>query len=118
MHIVVVRQVEALWGAMKWMEDRMEALDTDHREEIEQAAQVAAQITTRASIWHTFSTSEGHSERMLNTPLRRSASSSLIARRSSTLTQIGPAEGGMLLCPRFHPKGSLRWAGKRSHTFG
>lgn len=48
--MVVVRQVEALWDAMKWMEDRMEAIDADRREEVQEAAQAAAQNTARVSI--------------------------------------------------------------------
>lgn len=40
-------QVDALWDAVKWMEDRMEIVDTDRRGELEDAARTAAQNTAK-----------------------------------------------------------------------
>lgn len=43
----VQRQVEALWDAVKWMEDRMEAIDVDRRRELQEASRDAAHNTAR-----------------------------------------------------------------------
>eukprot|EP00903_Cladosiphon_okamuranus_P008557 g8211.t1 len=43
-------QVDALWDAVKWMEDRMEIIDTDRRGELEDAARVAAQNTAKGEV--------------------------------------------------------------------
>lgn len=43
----VQRQVEALWDAMKWMEDRMEKIDAERREELQEASRAAAQNTAK-----------------------------------------------------------------------
>lgn len=40
-------QVDALWDAVKWMEDRMEAIDTERRGELEEASRTAAQNTAK-----------------------------------------------------------------------
>lgn len=36
-------QVEALWSAVKWMEDRMQAIDVQRNGELQHACRVAAQ---------------------------------------------------------------------------
>lgn len=41
------QQVEALWDAVKWMEDRVETIDVERREELQEASRVAAQNTAR-----------------------------------------------------------------------
>ncbi|CAM9243513.1 unnamed protein product, partial [Ectocarpus fasciculatus] len=43
-------QVEALWDAVKWMEDRMEAIDAERRGELEDASRTAAQNTAKAEV--------------------------------------------------------------------
>lgn len=43
-------QVDALWDAVKWMEDRMEIIDADRRGELEEAARTAAQNTAKVSL--------------------------------------------------------------------
>lgn len=40
-------QVDALWDAVKWMEDRMEAIDAERRGELEEASRTAAQNTAK-----------------------------------------------------------------------
>lgn len=40
-------QVEALWDAVKWMEDRVEAIDAERRGELEDASRTAAQNTAK-----------------------------------------------------------------------
>lgn len=42
-------QVDALWDAVKWVEDRMEIVDTDRRGELEDAARAAAQNTAKVN---------------------------------------------------------------------
>lgn len=42
-------QVDALWDAVKWMEDRMEIIDADRRAELEDAARTAAQNTAKVN---------------------------------------------------------------------
>lgn len=42
-------QVDALWDAVKWMEDHMEAIDADRRQELEDASSVAAQNTAKVN---------------------------------------------------------------------
>ncbi|CBN73819.1 hypothetical protein Esi_0007_0108 [Ectocarpus siliculosus] len=43
-------QVEALWDAVKWMEDRMEAIDAERRGELEDASRTAAQNTAKVEV--------------------------------------------------------------------
>lgn len=45
-------QVEALWDAVKWMEDRMEAIDAQRRGELEDASRAAAQNTAKVKDPH------------------------------------------------------------------
>lgn len=42
-------QVDALWDAVKWVEDRMEIIDKDRRAELEDAARTAAQNTAKVN---------------------------------------------------------------------
>lgn len=42
-------QVDALWDAVKWIEDRMEIIDADRRGELEDAARTAAQNTAKVN---------------------------------------------------------------------
>lgn len=42
-------QVDALWDAVKWMEDRMEIIDAERRRELEDAARTAAQNTAKVN---------------------------------------------------------------------
>lgn len=42
-------QVDALWDAVKWMEDHMEAIDADRRQELEDASRAAARNTAKVN---------------------------------------------------------------------
>ena len=48
------QQVEALWDAVKWIEDRMEAIDAERKSEVLEASRTAAQNTARVSeiLWY------------------------------------------------------------------
>lgn len=43
-------QVDALWDAVKWVEDRMELIDTDSRRELEDASRTTAENTAKVSV--------------------------------------------------------------------
>lgn len=43
-------QVDALWDAVKWMEDHIETIDADRRDGLENASRVAAQNTAKVSL--------------------------------------------------------------------
>ncbi|CAM9160584.1 unnamed protein product, partial [Hapterophycus canaliculatus] len=43
-------QVDALWDAVKWMEDRMEAIDAERRGELEEASRTAAQNAAKVEV--------------------------------------------------------------------
>ena len=43
----VQQQLESLWDAMKWVEDRVEVADAQRREELQKASRTAAQNTAR-----------------------------------------------------------------------
>lgn len=42
-------QVDALWDAVKWVEDRMELIDADRRRELEDASRTAAENTAKVN---------------------------------------------------------------------
>lgn len=46
----IQRQVEALWDAVKWMEDRMEVIDAERRDELREASRAAAENTARVTM--------------------------------------------------------------------
>ncbi len=43
-------QVDALWDAVKWVEDRMELIDADRTRELEDASRTAAENTAKVSV--------------------------------------------------------------------
>lgn len=45
----VQRQVEALWDAIKWMEDRMEVIDKERRGELLEASRIAAKNSAKVA---------------------------------------------------------------------
>ncbi|CAN0270172.1 unnamed protein product [Ascophyllum nodosum] len=46
----VQQQLESLWDAMKWVEDRVEVADAQRREELQKASRTAAQNTARVQV--------------------------------------------------------------------